>query len=160
MVARRRQRGKKLKKKTADDYVCCAHCKGFYSKATIRLHYVKYDNKHEKGAREILKKGRRKTGYMHPRANEVLRRDVFPVLREGELQSIIAFDELLVLYGNRLCDKYTEARFHDFIGAELRYLPKHLIAAKNLEPEITDYASLLRPKHLNTVIEAVKQVAK
>lgn len=160
MVARRRQRGKRFKNKTVDDYVCCAHCKGFYSKSTIRLHYVHCDKNHEKGAREILKKGRRKTGYMHPRANEVLRRDVFPVLRDGELKRTIAFDELLVIFGNRLCDKYTELRYHDMIRADLRYLGKHLIAARTIDPKITDYASLLRPKHLQTVVEAVKIVAK
>ncbi|CAD6210690.1 GSCOCG00010929001-RA-CDS, partial [Cotesia congregata] len=160
MVARRRQRGKRFKHKTADDYVCCANCQGFYSKATIRLHYVKCDDKHEKGARDILKKCRRKTGYMHPRANEVLRRDVFSVLREGELKNIIAFDELLVLYGNEMCEKCIEVRDHIMIRAELRSLAKHLIVARKIEPKITDYASLLNPKHLKTAVEAVKEVAK
>lgn len=35
-------------KRTAEDYICCTNCKGFYSKLTIRLHYVKCKTTHKK----------------------------------------------------------------------------------------------------------------
>ncbi|KAH0535072.1 hypothetical protein KQX54_012937 [Cotesia glomerata] len=159
MTARQRQRGKKFKKK-ASDYVCCAKCKDWYSKATIRMRFVKCDENHKKGEREILKKGQRKANFIHSRANDVLRRDIFPVFKDGILKETIAFDEFLILYGNKLCDKYSHKREYDMIRAELRYLAKLLIAAEKIDSSIKDYSSLLRPKHVETAIRAVKKVAK
>ncbi|KAH0563791.1 hypothetical protein KQX54_006515 [Cotesia glomerata] len=144
MTARQRQRGKKLKKK-ASDYVCCAKCKDWYSKATIRMHFVKCDENHKKGEREILKKRQRKANFIHSRANDVLRRDIFPVFRDGILKETNAFDELLILYGNKLCNKHSHKGEYDMIRAELRYLAKHLIAAKKIDSSIKDYSSLIWP---------------
>lgn len=63
-----RQRQAKYKK-TADDYICCTNCKGFYSKLTIRLHFNKCKTTHKKCVREITVMGKRLTGYIHTSAN-------------------------------------------------------------------------------------------
>ncbi|KAF5270523.1 hypothetical protein FQR65_LT17835 [Abscondita terminalis] len=47
-----RQRQEKHKN-SAEDYVCCKNCKGFFSKKTVRIHYSKCNDNHKKG-REML----------------------------------------------------------------------------------------------------------
>lgn len=72
-------------KKTADNFICCANCKGFYSKYTILLHFSKCKATHKKGVREITVMGRRLTGCIHTSASKVLREIVFPVLRDDAM---------------------------------------------------------------------------
>lgn len=109
-----RQRQAKYKR-TADDYICCTNCKGFYSKHTIRFHYSKCKTTHKKGVREITVMGRRLTGYIHPCANKVLRNIIFPVLRDDEVVRCIKYNELLILFGNKLCERYTSTHQYDMI---------------------------------------------
>lgn len=50
--------------------------------------------------------GRKVTCRLHPLANNVLKKTVFPVMREDDVTRLIRYDELLILYGNKLCIKY------------------------------------------------------
>lgn len=102
-------------KNIADDYNCCSNCKDLYSKRTIRLHYKKCKATHKKGVHEISVIGRRLTGYFHSCANKVLREIIFPVLRDDAVTRCIKYDEL-ILFGNKLCERYTSSHQHDMIA--------------------------------------------
>lgn len=43
-------------KNTADNYVCCNHCKGFFSKKTLRIHYKNCNPVHKKSQESIHKR--------------------------------------------------------------------------------------------------------
>jgi len=49
--------------------------------------------------------GRRVTSRLHHLSNEMLK-IVFPVMRNDEVTRIIRYDELLIIYANKLCTKY------------------------------------------------------
>lgn len=133
-----RQRQAKYNK-TADDYTCCSNCKGFYSKCTIRLHYKKCKTTYKKGVHEIMVMGRRITGYIHSCANKVLREIVFPVLKDDAVTRCIKYDELLILFGNKLCERYTSTHQHDMIRAHLRLLGRYKLAIQEIDKKIDDF---------------------
>lgn len=85
---------------TAEDYICCQNCKGFY---TIRFHSYKCNSTSQKGIRNQMIAGRRITGYIHRKADPILRPIVFPVLNDDDISRSIKYDELIILYGNKLC---------------------------------------------------------
>lgn len=126
-------------KKTVDDYTCCSNCKGFYSKRTIRIHYKKCKPTHKKGVHEIAVMGRRVTGYIHSYANKVLREIVFPVLRDDAVTRCIKYDELLILFGNKECERYTSTHQHDMIRAHLRLLGRYKLAVQEIDKKIDDF---------------------
>ncbi|XP_071579921.1 uncharacterized protein [Temnothorax nylanderi] len=154
-----RQRQAKYKK-SADDYICCTNCNGFYSKLTIRLHFSKCKTTHKKGVREITVMGKRLTGYIHTSANEVLRKIIFPVLRDDKVTRCIKYDELLILFGNKLCERYTNTHQHDMIRAHLRLLGRYKLAVQDINKEIDDFQLIFRPQNFNTAVKALRIVAK
>lgn len=154
-----RQRQAKYKK-TADDYICCTNCKGFYSKLTIRLHYSKCKTIHKKGVREIIVMGKRLTGYIHTATNEILRKIIFPVLRDDAVTRCIKYDELLILFGNKLCERYTNNHQHDMIRAHLRLLGRYKLAIQSINKEIDDFQLIFQPQNFNTTVNALRIIAK
>ncbi|CAD6222091.1 GSCOCG00011714001-RA-CDS [Cotesia congregata] len=97
---------------------------------------------------------------MHKNANDILRLVVFPVLQDDEIVRLIRYDWLIILYGNKLCIKYTPHYQHNMIRARLRLIGRFLSAAKEINSELTDLASLFYPKYIETDIKAIGQVAR
>lgn len=56
---------------------------------------------------------------IHYSANTPLRRLVFPVMWEDSITQIIRYAELLIAYGNKMCQKYRLQHQHDMIRARL-----------------------------------------
>ncbi|XP_068994248.1 uncharacterized protein [Neodiprion pinetum] len=145
--------------RSVEDYVCCSTCKGFFSKQTLRLHSKTCNPTHKKGVRDFTVMGRRLTGYIHELAEDVLRRIVFPVLRDDEVTRSIKYDELLILFANKLCNKYTHVHQHDMIRAQLRLLGRFKLAIKNINTKVDDFASIFRPEFYDSAVLAVRECA-
>lgn len=145
-------------KNTANDYVCCKTYKGFFSKRTLRIHRRKC-GKSNKNDRSSLIDGRRLTQYVHSAANNVLKTDIIPVLRDDKITQAIKYDDLIIKYGNKLSDKYTLSHHHDMIRAHLRYLGRFKIEMMALDDGITEFKDILRPQLYDKCIMAIKKVA-
>ncbi|VEN62171.1 unnamed protein product [Callosobruchus maculatus] len=141
---------------TTKDFVACSHCKGVFSKKTLRVHHTKCNPKHTKGKRGQVKAGRRLMGFCHPEANETMQRDILPSLKDDEVGSLIKYDELIILFGNKQCNKYTQRHQHDMIRNRLRLLARFLLAAQQIRNTITDLASIYHPKFYRVAVEAVR----
>jgi len=144
----------------AEDYVCCKFCKGFFSQRTIRLHVGKCDPTRKKGARNILSAGRRTAGFIHPSANTTLRRIVFPVMRDDIVVRCIKYDELIIKYGNKLCEKYTLSHQHDLIRAELRLLGRFKLELISIDSDIKDLKDVFQPRKFDAAIASLRKVAE
>lgn len=145
--------------KDAKDFTVCIKCKGFFAKNSIRNHSrtcLKRDFKKQKG---IMVMGRKIACRIHKLANNTLKNAVFPVLREDEVVRTIRYDELLILYGNKLCNKYKAEHQHDMIRARLRLLGRFLLALKEINSNVTDFKSLYQPKIYDDCISAINIVA-
>ncbi|XP_071579873.1 uncharacterized protein [Temnothorax nylanderi] len=146
--------------KTANEYGVCIKCHGFFSKNTLRNHVRKCVNvKHSKN-RIITVLGRAILGRINEIASQTLKKVIFPVLREDSITRLIRYDELIIRYGNKLCMKYKPQHQHDMVRNRLRTLGRFLKALKEINNEITDFASLYEPKYYDDCIKAVYQVAR
>lgn len=82
------------------------------------------------------------------------------MLRDDDITRAIRYDELIILYGNKLCKKYRDQRHHDMIRSILRLLSRFLIALRKYDKNVTDFSSLYNPKTYNACILAVHKVAQ
>lgn len=135
-----RQLNIKFNKKTSE-YRVCIKCHGFFSKNTLRNHTRKCINlKHSKN-QTITVLARTILGRINEIASQTLKKVIFPVLREDSITRLIRHDELIIRYGNKLCMKYKLQHQHDMVQNRLRTLGRFLKALKNINNEITDFAS-------------------
>lgn len=102
--------------------------------------------------------GRRVTSRLHHLSNEILK-IVFPVMRDDEVTRIIRYDELLIIYANKLCTKYKAQHQHDMIRARLRVLGRFLLAMKKINKDVKDFRSIYHPKVYDDCISAINIVA-
>lgn len=145
--------------KTASDFLPCGKCKGFFSKTSLRHHFRRCTGRNSKHSKSIMVLGRTIVARTHETANKILRTIVFPVLREDEITRAIRYDQLIILYGNKLCLKYRLQHQHDMIRSRLRLLGRYLIALRTTDENITDFASLYDPKFCDAAFAAVNSVA-
>ncbi|XP_071647548.1 uncharacterized protein [Temnothorax longispinosus] len=145
--------------KSATDFIACAKCKGFFAKTTIRHHSRSCLKTDFSKNRCIMIMGRKVTCRIHHLANDTLKKIVFPVMREDEVTRIIRYDELLILYANKLCIKYNTQHQHDMIRARLRLLGRFLLALKKINTSVEDFKSLYHPRVYDDCISAINIVA-
>lgn len=147
-------------RKFAKDFIVRAKCKGFFAKNTIRHHSRNCFGKDFKKNKCIMIMGRKVLCRLHPSANEILKKIVFPVMREDEVTRIIRYDELLILFANKLCIKYKSQHHHDMIRARLRVLGRFLLALKEINNNIENFESLYHPRVYDDCIRVINIVAK
>lgn len=138
-------------------FICCAGCKGFFTKNNIRHHFKQCIQKTVGRSVKIL--GRKVEGRIHQCANSILRNIVFPVLREDDITRLIRYDELLIIYGNKLCVKCKYQHQQDMIRSRLRLLGQFLQSLRTINKKMTDFFSIYHPSIYDDYIVAVNQVA-
>lgn len=154
------RRPQKNKQKDAKDYTACAKCKGFFFvKSSIRCHFQQCAGYNSKQTRSVLVMGRAIIGRINPIAEETLRKVVFPALREDEITRIIRYDELIIMFGNRLCRKYRKQYQYKLIRSHLRYLGRFLKAMRDLNVQVTDMKSIYHPTFYEDCIRAVNRMS-
>lgn len=141
--------------KDATDYTTCANCIGSISKTCSTRHCA--DDTFE-GEGTMLELKRTLEDRYHPDACDDLRTTVFPKMREDQYVHAIRFDWVVVTFGNDLCLNYSPHFQQQLIRTSLRKAGKVLHAAKEIDPGITDFASIYHVKHCNTVIAAIRAV--
>lgn len=145
--------------KSGINYKVCPNCRGFFSKSTLRRHYVKCVAT-PKRTRNVIIQSRMVQGLIHSKASDILKNEIFPVLREDDVVRSIRYDELLILYGNKMCVKY-KAKYHQkMIRARLRLLGRLLLEVRKRNNTVTDFASLFSPENYDDLIEAVNVLAE
>lgn len=92
-------------------------------------------------------------------ANYTLRNVEFPVLREDNITRAIRYDDLIILYGNKLCIKYKPQHQHEMIRARLRLIGRFLLALRDINKDISDFKSLYHPKRYDDCVSAINVVA-
>ncbi|XP_029173430.1 putative uncharacterized protein DDB_G0282133 [Nylanderia fulva] len=154
-----RRPAKKLNKQ-AVDFIPCAKCKGYFSKNNIRHHFKLCTQKTESRQRNVKVLGRTVACRIHYSASTVLRRLVFPVMREDTITQLIRYDELLIAYGNKMCLKYRLQHQHDMIRARLRLLGRFLATMKEIDNTVVDFTSIYNPKRYDYCVKAVNNLAQ
>ncbi|XP_066597120.1 uncharacterized protein [Prorops nasuta] len=153
------RRPNKKREKQACDYTACSKCKGFFSKTTIRHHYDRCISTTKKQKRSVMVNARATLGRIHAVASEIMRKVIFPVLREDKFTLLLRYDKLLIIYGNKLSIKYRPQHQHDLIRARLRLTARFLYAVKQINKKITDFASIYDPVYYDDCVAAINIIA-
>lgn len=149
LSARKLHNEREMKK---DNYVPCPHCKVFVIVGALRRHYRSCDsNRQFNRERNVLIKSRALVCNIHIKANDTLKYNVFPVMKDDAVTNIIRYDRLLIIYGNTLCQKYRDPHHFDMIRSRLRLMGRFLINLKSKTNAVTDFHSLYYSKNVDCI---------
>lgn len=166
LLTNRRPNARMNKKPT--DYKACPYCFGSYAKTGLRHHLAKHckkkplsDNDATKGERITMELATLVEGRLHPAASQKLK-ELFATFRENEIVHLIRFDWLIIVYGNKLCIKYTKRTESqkNMKSYRLKMAGRILQSLKSIDPEVNDFESIYHPKYYDSLIEAIKTLAK
>lgn len=147
----------KIRKNSGKDYKACPNCKGYFSKYSIRRHYPKCIPDHFRGDRSISVMSRIVEGKIHKKASEVLRR-VFCPLRDDNVTKTIRYDELVIILGNTLCEKYRLEHMHKMIRSKLRLIGRFILEVKRLDNGINSFTDVFNPEKFDTALTAINRL--
>lgn len=154
LVSRRPLRNKKV-----NEFKVCPKCKDFFSKYSLRRHFKRCNPEAVSHDRTLSEQSRVVHGQIHRKACTILRNQIFPKLREDSITKIIAYDELAIIYGNKLTEKYRKPHLHKMIRSKLRLIGRFLVEIKRINSVVTDFSSIFNPRLYDDVIKAVNNVA-
>ncbi|KAF5305361.1 hypothetical protein FQR65_LT18706 [Abscondita terminalis] len=144
--------------RTGKDYLPCPFCAAYFRKDTLRIHAKNCTPKTSKDDRTVRVLSRTLLSEIHPRASDILKNKIFPVLRDDDCVHIIRYDVLTILFGNHLSSKYSSQHHHDMIRNKLRSIGRLLIAAKHYDSTVNDFSTLLTPEKFDVCVAAIKDV--
>ncbi len=125
----------------------------------MHRHWKKCTKKPIQNERMVQQMGRAIENRLHHNASEELV-CIFAKFRENEIIRNVRFDWLLICYGNELCLNYSPHYQEGYICNKIRAAAKLLCAAKSISSELSDLSSLFHVKNCNTVIDAIRFMAK
>ncbi|XP_029053550.2 uncharacterized protein LOC114881076 [Osmia bicornis bicornis] len=81
-------------------------------------------------------------------------------MREDEVVRVIRYDELIILYANKQCQKYgTHQHHYQMIRVRLRLLGRFLNSIKEIDSRIENFADVFQPRYYDATIDTVRIVA-
>lgn len=146
--------------RASKDFAACSNCKAFFSKKSLRVHFRNCSGIDSRKSRKVMIFSKAVMGRIHSIASEVTRRKLFPPLREDHIVKQIRYDELIIIYANKMCRKYGDERHFEMIRQRMRLLGRFMIALKEINTQITDLASIYDPKYCDDVQKTIDMVAK
>lgn len=157
LIPSRRPRGFLVE--SAIKWTTCPFCLGSYTKTNLRHHAsVCYKNPN-KGQRQLKQLSTIVEGRIHENASIQLA-NVMGFMRQDEVVYTIRYDWLLIVYGNKLCAKYTPHYQHNMIRARLRLVGRLLIEIKKIDSNVTDFASIYHVERYISMVVAIKAIAR
>lgn len=153
------RRPKLISGRKPGDFSVCPKCKGFYSRKTMRRHFLKCNPLAARNDKNLGVLSRATFGQIHKKASTIMRKDIIPRMRSDDVTHAISYDDLAILYGNKMCLKYRKPHLYYMIRSKLRLIGRLLLAIKKKNSQVTDFASIFQPKFYDDVIFAVSQVA-
>lgn len=146
--------------RTARDFRACANCKAFFSINSLRMHFAKCTGRSSKKNRIVTVMSKQVMARMHSCATETVTCLIFPKLREDDTVRAIRYDELVIVYANKMGEKYSEERDYEMVRQRIRLLGRFLITVRKLDKDITDLASVFDPKYCDAAVLAITMEAK
>lgn len=152
---------------TAVDFTSCPYCKGCYRKTGLRNH-VNYrcpnkpisNDKKIEGERFITASATATEARIHVNASDKLE-EIFGGFRDDAVVRRIRFDWLVIVYGNKLSARHkSKPKLDQMIRYRMRLASRILHASQEIEQDLTEFAKLYHPKNIDTVIQAIRIVAR
>ncbi|XP_074026472.1 uncharacterized protein isoform X2 [Leptinotarsa decemlineata] len=147
------------KQRTADQFRPCGNCGGMYSKMSLTAHYRKCQKNRIKGAKDVFLMSKQKSMFISSKASDILRSSVLPSLCDDRVTKTIISDEVIILFGNRLCQKYRSHHLYKMIRAKLRCVATFLITLREISgiPKIK-LEEIFDPLHYENCISSINKM--
>lgn len=154
-----RRRPSNRKHRTASHYIPCSSCKQMFSKLSLRAHFSKCNPNKVHGKRDVLLNSKRLHMVIHKKASTRLARDVLSRCTNDVITSIVLFDELCILYGNKLTKRYRGEQDCSMIRTRLREIGRFIYEFRNINSNVKDLRDILDPKNYDQIVESINKVA-
>lgn len=146
----------------ATDFQPCPYCEGSF--AALQHHVAYKCNRKPIAKNESMKCQRIITalsiaveGRVHEKASQNLKA-LFTSFRQNEIVYLSRFEWLIVLYGNKICQKNTKSFQKGMKRYRIKMAGRILHALKSID--VTDFASIYKPKHYDSMVEAIRIVSR
>ncbi|XP_050516432.1 uncharacterized protein LOC126891296 [Diabrotica virgifera virgifera] len=146
-------------RREANYYKPCSNCKAYFAKNTLRDHYKKCTKVSSKTSRIVMIESKRVIGRIHAKASKRVRNELFPPLREDGVVRIIRYDELVIIYANKMEEKYKNSRHFEMIRQRIRLVGRFLTRMRSINQDITDLTSVYDPKYIDDTRIAINAEA-
>nr|CAI5860421.1 unnamed protein product [Callosobruchus analis] len=124
-------------------------------KSTLRIHFRKCAKGVSKNHRSTMIISRRVMGRIHEKAIKKVRHELFPPLREDQVVRAIRYDELVIIYANKMVLKYKNSRYFEMIRQRVRLIGRFLLRIKSINKRITDLTSVFDPMYIDDTLKAI-----
>lgn len=158
LVRRRPNKRLPITKYIADDYIPCDRCKVILLKTNLHRHYKLCKDLNLQSNRGRRVESRRMVALHNEYGSASLKDRILPFLIEGKLKQKILSDELVILYGNRLVEKYPSGVHEKHIRAKLRTIGRFLLAAEEIDPRVKNLACIAQPANIRVCVLATYAV--
>lgn len=107
------------KERHGEHYLPCGRCSAMYSILSLRTHYKKCSKTKNKFQRNVVVESRVKT-FVNIKANSIMRNKILPPIRFDDIGRLVRNEDLIILFGNRLTQKYRSPHLYKMIRSRLR----------------------------------------
>lgn len=119
------RRPKNIKSPYASDFRTCGNCGGMYSVWSLSVPFIscKNDQKVTTHRKDVLSESRLKS-FVIPKANFIMQKKILLKMRGDVVNNIVRSQKVIILFGNRLTQKYRSPHFYKMIRSRLRAVAK------------------------------------
>ncbi|XP_044762706.1 uncharacterized protein LOC123319819 [Coccinella septempunctata] len=96
---------------------------------------------------------------LHRSANKIVREKLFPPLRDDDITRTIKYDELVIIYANKMSEKYRDGRYFDMIRQRIRLIGRFLKALKAINKDIKCLSDVFVPAYCPDSIRVINTLA-
>ncbi|KAG5865833.1 hypothetical protein JTB14_029918 [Gonioctena quinquepunctata] len=104
--------------------------------------------------------GKNISARLHCTANKMVRETLFPPLREDDIVRLIKYDELVIVYANKMCEKYRNERYCEMIRQRLRLIGRFSETLKEINKYIQNLTDVFDPKYCENTIRVINRLGR
>lgn len=149
------------KSRNVQHYIHCPTCLEMFSKLSLRAHFRRCnpDSDSKRRLTNVFQESKKIVMSVHHSASNRLIRDVLAYAKEDEITDCFLFDDLCILYGNKLSMKYRNKHHGYMVRQRLREMGRFIYEFKKIQPDVNNLKDILDPKYYNTIVNVINKIA-
>ncbi|KAK9889966.1 hypothetical protein WA026_008775 [Henosepilachna vigintioctopunctata] len=146
------------KNRNGEHYLPCSKCSAMYSILSLRAHHSKCSKMKNKFQRNVTVASRVKT-FINLKANSIMRNKILPHMRVDTIGKLVRNEELIILFGNRLTQKYRSPHLYKMIRSRLRCVANFYWHYQQRNHQVQTFADLFDPQNYDEVVICINKMA-
>ncbi|KAG5869203.1 hypothetical protein JTB14_006527 [Gonioctena quinquepunctata] len=96
---------------------------------------------------------------MKGQASSRLMKKILAYNKHDIVTEAIVYDEVCILYGNKLCRRYRDQRNDHMIRSRLREIGKFILQSEEIEETVENLRDIIQPQNYDRIVRAINNVA-